>query len=73
MFKIGWFSTGRGEGSRNLLRAIRESIQSGQLDAEIAFVFCSRERGEPEATDEFLSMNLALVVPLAHAGLAAGL
>ena len=64
MFKIGWFSTGRGDGSRNLLRAIQDSIRSGQLDAEIEFVFCSRERGETEATDEFLSMVAGYGIPL---------
>jgi folate-dependent phosphoribosylglycinamide formyltransferase PurN len=64
VFKIGWFSTGRGEGSRNLLRAIQDSIRSGQLAAEIEFVFCSRERGETEATDEFLSLVEGYGIPL---------
>jgi folate-dependent phosphoribosylglycinamide formyltransferase PurN len=63
--RIGWFSTGRGEGSRRLLTAAVDAIRSRELDAEIAFVFCNRERGEYEATDEFLdlvaSFDLSLV------------
>lgn len=53
--RIGWFTTARGEGSRNLLRAAVEAIRAGRLNAEIAFVFCNREPGEYEATDVFLN------------------
>ncbi len=41
MLRLGWFSTGRGPGSRNLLQAIMDRIGSGELDAEVAFVFCN--------------------------------
>ena len=54
--RVGWFSTGRGEGSRRLLTAAGDAIRKGELDAEIAFVFCNRERGEYEATDGFLDL-----------------
>ena len=64
MYKLGWFSTGRGEGSRGLLRAVQDSIRSGEIDAEIDFVFCSRERGETEATDIFLNMVEDYGIPL---------
>jgi folate-dependent phosphoribosylglycinamide formyltransferase PurN len=60
---IGWFSTGRGEGSRRLLRAAVDAVRSGALDAEIAFVFCNRERGEHEATDAFLDLAASFGVP----------
>jgi len=63
-YKLGWFSTGRGEGSKGLLRTVQESIQSGELDAEIEFVFCSRERGETEATDRYLDMVNVYGIPL---------
>jgi len=56
MYQLGWFSTGRGKGSRGLLKAVHDSIESGETDAEIAFVFCSREHGETEQTDIFLHM-----------------
>ena len=54
--RVGWFATGRGEGSRWLLTAAVEAIRRGELDAEIAFVFCNRERGEYEATDGFFDL-----------------
>jgi len=56
VYKIGWFSTGRGPGSRNLLKTILDNITSGTLNAEISFVFCSREQGEAEGSDIFLKM-----------------
>ena len=64
MYQLGWFSTGRGKGSRGLLNAVHDSIKSGELEAEIAFVFCSRERGETEATDIFLKMVEDYHLPL---------
>jgi len=64
MYQLGWFSTGRGKGSRGLLNAVHDSIKSGELKAEIAFVFCSRERGETEATDIFLKMVEDYHLPL---------
>ena len=64
MYKLGWFSTGRGEGSRGLLRAAQSAIESGELEARIEFVFCSRERGETEATDQFLQMVEDYGIPL---------
>ena len=64
MYQLGWFSTGRGKGSRGLLNAVQDSIKSGELEAEIAFIFCSREHGETEATDIFLQMVEDYHLPL---------
>ena len=64
MYQLGWFSTGRGKGSRGLLKAVHDSIESGEIDAEIAFVFCSREHGETEQTDIFLKMVEDYGIPL---------
>jgi len=64
MYQLGWFSTGRGKGSRGLLQAVQDSIESGEIEAEIAFVFCSREYGETEATDIFLKMVEDYQIPL---------
>ena len=51
-------------GSRGILKAVQESILAGELDAEIEFVFCNRERGETEATDGFLDMVQGYGLPL---------
>ncbi len=64
MLRIGWFSTGRGEGSQKLLRAAVEAIGQRRLDGEIAFVFCNREPGQYPATDEFLSQVRSYGIPL---------
>ncbi len=61
--RIGWFSTGRGEGSRRLLSAAVDAIRASELGAEIAFVFCNRERGEYEATDTFLDVVASFGLP----------
>jgi len=54
--RIGWFSTGSGEGSRGLLTATLDAIDEGRLDAGIEFVFCNRDRGQHEGTDRFLDI-----------------
>lgn len=46
MIRLGWFSTGRGPGSRNLLKAVMDHKKKGSLDVEIAFVFCNWDNTE---------------------------
>jgi folate-dependent phosphoribosylglycinamide formyltransferase PurN len=56
--RIGWFTTGAGPGSQRwaLFNDAVHAIRPGRLDAEVAFVFCNRERGEDEGTDRFLDL-----------------
>jgi phosphoribosylglycinamide formyltransferase 1 len=63
-YKIGWFSTGRGAGSRAMLKTTYDAIKSGELDAEIEFVYCARECGETEPTDQYLDMVTEYGIPL---------
>jgi phosphoribosylglycinamide formyltransferase-1 len=63
-YKLGWFSTGRGEGSRNLLRAVHDSIARGEVKAEFAFVFVNRVKGEHAGTDEFIKLVESYKLPL---------
>lgn len=63
-YKIGWFSSGRGEGSRNLLRAVRDSIAEGEIDADISWVFCNREQGQAEGSDAFMRQVEGYGIPL---------
>ncbi len=56
MQQLGWFSTGRDKAARDLLTAVNGSILKGEIKAEIAFVFCSREPGESVASDRFLKL-----------------
>lgn len=64
MLRIGWFATGRGEGSQRLLGAAVDAIREGRLDAEVAFVFSNREPGQFEATDTFFSQVNGYGIPL---------
>ena len=56
MLNIGWFSTGRGEGSRGLLNFVQKRLIATGADARINFVFSNRERGEAEGSDEFFNL-----------------
>ncbi len=64
MLKLGWFSTGRGEGSRNLFSTALEHMRSGYINAEIQYVFCNRESGEYRGSDRFHSLVRASNIPL---------
>ena len=64
VYKLGWFSTARGKGSRGLLKALQDSITAGDLKAKIKFVFCSRDPGEAGATDVTLQMVRDYGIPL---------
>ena len=63
-YRIGIFATGRGQGSRGLLQAIRDGIQSGHVPASVAFVFSNREPGEFEPTDGFFDQVRSYGYPL---------
>ncbi len=64
MLKIGWFSTGRGPGSRGLLEFVQAHIQDGKLDARIQYVFSNRQPGEAEGSDEFFGLVRRCGIPL---------
>ena len=64
MLKLGWFSTGRGEGSRGFLKLVHDRIQTGELDARIEFVFSNREPGEAEGSDLFFKQVESYGLPL---------
>ncbi len=64
MLRIGWFSTGRGEGSRGLLQFVADAIGAGKLDATIEFVFSNREPGEAEGSDAFFELVRSYGFPL---------
>lgn len=63
-YRLGWFSTGRGEGSRNLLRAVWDAIQQGDIKSQISFVFCNREYGQAEGSDAFIDQVRSYNIPL---------
>ena len=62
MLKLGWFSTGRGPGSRNLLKAVMDEKINNGLDIEIAYIFCNWDNTEepnPKKEQRELFFNMA--------------
>jgi len=66
MYQLGWFSTGRDEAARDLLSTVNNSIKQAEIEAGIAFVFCSREPGESEESDLFIKLAQDYQIPLVH-------
>lgn len=69
MLRLGWFSTGRGPGSRNLLREVMEKKRDGVLDIEFSFVFCNWDNTEEpnpkkDQRAEFFKMVEGYGIPL---------
>ena len=64
VLRVGWFSTGRGEGSRGLLNFVCQAIADRRLDATIDFVFSNREPGEAAGSDEFFRLVQQYGIPL---------
>lgn len=62
MFRLGWFSTGRGPGSRNLLKTVMDKKKQGLIDVDISFVFCNwNNEEEPNPKKEQRQMFFDLV------------
>ena len=64
LLKIGWFTTGRGEGSYGLLESTLNAINSGELHGKIAFVFVNRVEGQTRQTDRLLALVRSHRIPL---------
>tara|TARA_Y100001936_G_C16092573_1_gene687817 strand:+ start:7229 stop:8005 length:777 start_codon:yes stop_codon:yes gene_type:complete len=62
--KIGWFTSGRGTGSRAMLEHTVSHIKSGDLNCDIKFIFSHREIGEGEGSDSFFQRVSDLNIPL---------
>ena len=62
--RLGWFTAGRGPGSRSMFERALAAIDDGSLDAEIAFVFMHRERGESEGSDGFIDLAASRSIPV---------
>ena len=63
MLSIGWFSTGRGAGSRGLLDFVQKRLIETGANARISFVFSNRARGEAEGSDEFFELVDSYGIP----------
>ena len=66
MLRLGWFTTGRGPGSRGLLATVQDEIAAGRLDARIEVVFCNREPGQDPQTDQLFEQVRGYGLPLVY-------
>jgi len=64
MYRIGWFSTGRDEAARDLLKTVQDSLNREGIEAEIGFVFSNREPGEDKQSDLFFELVKNYDLPL---------
>ena len=69
MLRLGWFSTGRGPGSRNLLKEVMDKKEAGILDIDFSFVFCNWDNTEEpnsrkEQRQQFFDMVNGYGIPL---------
>ena len=66
MLRLGWFTTGRGPGSRRLLATVHDEIAAGRLDAEIVVVFCNREPDQDPQTDQLFEQIRGYDLPVVY-------
>ena len=69
MLKLGWFSSGRGPGSRNLLKSVMDEKLNHSLNVEIQFIFCNWDNAEDnnpkkEEREKFFAMADEYGIPL---------
>ncbi len=63
--KFGWWTTGRDEAALVLLRTVIHSIKIGVIpNGEIAYVFCSREPGESQYSDDLMAFAQSYDIPV---------
>jgi phosphoribosylglycinamide formyltransferase 1 len=58
--KMGWFSTGRDEAARNLLKVVHDDLKASGAPATIDWIFCHREPGDGPDNEESLQRKLFL-------------
>jgi phosphoribosylglycinamide formyltransferase-1 len=64
LYKLGWFTTGRDQAARDLLEAVQGRIKSGEIKADIAFLFSNHEPGESIESDRLFKMAASYDIPL---------
>jgi phosphoribosylglycinamide formyltransferase-1 len=50
--RLGWFSTGRDEAARNLLKTVHDDLKASTARATIEWIFCHREIGDGPENEE---------------------
>jgi phosphoribosylglycinamide formyltransferase 1 len=61
---MGWFSTGRDEAARLLLKTVYAKTLTGEINAKFSFVFSNRAPGEAKESDLFFELVRSYNIPL---------
>lgn len=64
MKRIGWFTTARGPGSFNLFNTMMERMDSGEIKAEISFMFINRDVKGNQNRARMIDMAEAVGIPV---------
>lgn len=64
--RLGWFTAGRGPGSRGMFERTLAAIDDRTLDATVEFVFMQRERGEGGGSDGFMDLAASRGIPVVN-------
>jgi len=64
LLRVGWLSSGMGEGSIRLFLSVMKAIKSGYINIKIEYVFCDREIGDSENIDLFIRSVKSYNIPL---------
>jgi phosphoribosylglycinamide formyltransferase-1 len=63
MLKIGWFSSGNGIGSLQLLSKVNQAILNNKLNASIEFIFTNKDPEESAGAAGFYKYGTSLNIP----------
>tara|TARA_B110000263_G_scaffold173931_1_gene151832 strand:- start:1032 stop:1787 length:756 start_codon:yes stop_codon:yes gene_type:complete len=63
MLKIGWFSSGNGIGSIQLLSKVNQTILNNKLNASIEFIFTNKDPEESPGSASFYKYSTSLNIP----------
>ena len=64
MKRIGWFTTARGPGSFNLFNTMISRLESGDIEARLAFVFINREEKGNKYRRKIIEMSKDRGIPV---------
>ncbi len=66
MFRFGWWTTGRDRDAVNLFKVIYTSLKDGDIQAEMAYCFVSKEPSEGPYSDEIIKLAGEAGIPVVH-------
>ena len=63
-FKFGWWTTGRDQAAVNLFNTVWQATSDNIIRGKMAYLFCSREKGEGGFSDEIISLAAEREIPV---------